>query len=69
MKSPVEVRLNIEFVDVPAVKLNIPLEVIPVAAAIAPVEFTWNKSPEPTVKSAVGEVSPTPTLPASNIAA
>ena len=37
-----------------------PLVVIPVTAAIAPEELTWNKSPEPTVSAAVGVASPTP---------
>ena len=45
----------------------VPLEVMPVAAAIAPVLFTWNASPVPTVKSAAGEVSPIPTFPAVSI--
>jgi hypothetical protein len=37
---------------------------MPVAAAIAPEELTWNRSPEPTVNRASGEGSPTPTFPA-----
>jgi hypothetical protein len=41
----------------------VPEEVRPVAAAMAPEELTWNKSPEPTVNAAAGEVSPMPTLP------
>jgi len=44
-------------------KVIAPEEVIPVAAVIAPEEFTWNRSPEPTVNIAAGEVSPIPNLP------
>jgi hypothetical protein len=41
----------------------VPLDVIPVAAAIAPDELTWNRSPDPTDRSAAGVSSPIPTLP------
>ncbi len=43
--------------------LIVPDEVIPVAAAIAPELFTWNKSPLPTVNNEAGDESPIPTLP------
>jgi len=48
-------------------KLIVPEEVIPVAAAIAPEELIWNKSPEPTVNRAAGEVSPMPTFAGKKI--
>ena len=41
----------------------VPEEVIPVAAAMAPEELTWKRSPLPTVKRAAGEESPIPMLP------
>ena len=41
----------------------VPDEVMPVAAAIAPDELTWNKSPEPTVNKEAGDGSPIPTFP------
>src|SRR3990172_12105773 len=41
-----------------------PEEVIPVAAAIAPVESTWNWEVEPTDSKAEGAVVPIPTFPA-----
>ncbi len=48
-----------------AVSLNktIPLVVIPVAAAMAPLELTWNWADEPTLKSEVAVVEPILTLP------
>ena len=42
-------------------KVMVPLEVMPVAAAIAPELLTWN--PDPTEKRDVGLVFPMPTLP------
>ena len=45
-------------------KVMVPEEVMPVAAATAPEEFTWKRSPEPTVNIEAGVVSPIPTLPA-----
>ena len=45
-------------------KVIVPEEVIPVAAAIAPELFTWNWLVEPTDRREVGLVVPTPRLPA-----
>ena len=44
-------------------RVIVPLEVMPVAATIAPLLFTWNASPAPTVSGESGDVSPIPTLP------
>lgn len=49
------------------VNWRFPEEEIPVAAATAPEELTWNASPLPTVNSDVGVVSPIPTLPVARI--
>lgn len=47
----------------PPVVSTVPVLVIPLAAAIAPEELTWKRSPEPTVRAAAGVVSPIPRLP------
>jgi hypothetical protein len=44
-----------------------PLEVIPVAVVIAPVELTWNWDEEPTDKSEAGLVAPMPIFPSDCI--
>jgi len=41
----------------------VPLEIIPVAAAMLPAALTWNWEVLPTEKSEVGAVVPMPTLP------
>lgn len=47
--------------------MTVPEDVMPVAAAIAPEELTWKRSPDPTVKSADGSVSPIPMFPLARI--
>jgi hypothetical protein len=44
-------------------KVIVPEEVIPVAAATAPEELTWNWEEDPTAKMDKGVVVPIPTLP------
>jgi hypothetical protein len=61
------------FVTIPAVlnpeNVMVPELVIPVAAAIAPEELTWNCEEDPTEKRDVGEAVAIPTFPFMKIAA
>ena len=40
-----------------------PVLVMPTTAAMAPLEFTWKRSPLPTTNILAGDVSPMPTFP------
>src|SRR3990167_10747849 len=59
---PLLTSLNIPALVAP-VKENEGADAVPAIPRASPVEITWNRSPDPTLRSAAGDVSPMPTLP------